>query len=170
MVRAPAARSLQLTASQQHLRIQRGRSALQARIEYAFTNPARLHEAMRHASFVNEHMGHNLRSNERLEFLGDRVLSLVLSERLLAMFPKDPEGLLTTKLSKLVRDTFLTRIGEELNLSDAMDLGVGEQLHSNVNVNRKLLEDAFEALMAPCILTAEWLLPHVLYCTCMEIL
>ena len=78
-----------------------------------FTDSSWLSKALVHKSYCNEHPGTS--SNERLEFLGDSVLSLVISERLFVLFPQAPEGELTTRRSLLVQTGSLY---EKLNYSN----------------------------------------------------
>ncbi len=70
-----------------------------------FTNPTLLTHALTHRSYCNEHTG--TQSNERMEFLGDSVLSLIISERLFKLFPSLPEGELTSRRSLLVQTSTL---------------------------------------------------------------
>lgn len=83
-------------------------------------------EAFTHASYANEAHRHG-RDYERLEFMGDAVLQLYVSEFLFKRFPDVPEGTLTTLRSKLVREESLARFSRELGLGDMLFLGVGEE-------------------------------------------
>ena len=142
----PACAAALDSLQQQQSRIQTGRTELATRIGHVFANPALLNEATRHRSYINEHPGAGS-SNQRLEFLGDRVLDLVLAQRLFSLFPHDDEGELARMRDLLVSGVFLTRLGEDIRIIDAMELGAGEQPGGNVNVNNRLIGDAFEALI-----------------------
>ena len=130
-------------------------SALQERIGYQFREPAQLEEAMTHSSFSHEYRGENkMPCNERLEFLGDSVLSLVASEYLYEKFPDAPEGDLTRMRAELVRgDTALSCFAREIGIGPCLLLGNGEEAGGGRD-SRKILEDAFEALMAAVFLDA----------------
>ena len=110
--------------------------------------------ALVHASFVNEHhrrlAGHmidpaSLDSNERLEFLGDAVLEVVVSEYLFRTFPELPEGELTKVRAAVVSTNSLATIARELRLGELLLLGRGERLTGGAE-RPTVLEDAFEAL------------------------
>ena len=84
-----------------------------------FTDPDLLEQALVHSSYVNEHPDAAVASNERLEFLGDAVLSLVVSEALWLRHPDEPEGILTTRRAAIVSTRGLARIARRLELGDA---------------------------------------------------
>lgn len=91
-----------------------------------FHNLALYREAFTHASYANE--SHRQRRDyERLEFMGDAVLQLYVSEFIFKLFPDVPEGTLTTLRSKLVREESLARFSRELGLGELLYLGVGEE-------------------------------------------
>ncbi len=90
-----------------------------------YTDLALYKEAFTHASYANE-AHHKGKDYERLEFMGDAVLQLYVSEYIFKAFPNVPEGTLTTLRSKLVREESLARFARELHLGDLMFLGVGE--------------------------------------------
>lgn len=91
-----------------------------------FTNLSLYREAFTHASYANE-ANRNRKNYERLEFMGDAVLQLYVSEFLFKQFPEVPEGHLTQLRSKLVREESLARFARELNLGECLYLGVGEE-------------------------------------------
>src|ERR687888_1164843 len=84
-------------------------NAVQQEIGYAFKDPALLRAALIHTSYVNERQGQRLQSNERLEFLGDAVLGVVIAHRLYELLPESPEGELTVMRAWLVRQATLAR-------------------------------------------------------------
>lgn len=104
-----------------------------------------LEEALTHRSFLNENRLFT-RHNERLEFLGDAVLELAVSEFLYHRFPKQPEGDLTAYRAALVRTTTLGKIATELGLGTKLRLSKGEEL-SGGRTNPSLLANTFEAVL-----------------------
>lgn len=118
---------------------------LQKAIGIQFRNVDLLHQAFFHRSYLNE-AKHVHESNERLEFLGDAVLSFLTSEFLYASYPHYPEGTLTNIRSSLVKTTSLSRIAETLYLGELLFLSHGEE-DSGGRTNQSLLADTFEALL-----------------------
>lgn len=114
-------------------------------IGYTFQNKQLLMEALTHSSFANEGKHHH-RNNERLEFLGDSVLSLIVANRLFVQFPDMPEGELTKLRASLVCDRSLAGFARRIGLGDNLFMGKGEE-HSGGRDRRSNLEDAFEALV-----------------------
>lgn len=108
-------------------------------------SPAKLRRAFLHSSYVNEHP-EELESNERLEFLGDAVIELAISEHLFQNFPSYPEGELTKIKSVVVSGPVLAERAGELGLGAALFLGWGEE-ESGGRSRRSILADAFEALV-----------------------
>ncbi len=102
--------------------------------------------ALTHSSYANENPQEGP-SNERLEFLGDAVLDLIVSESLYRRDPLADEGTLSSLRSLLVRAETLARIGEQLQLAQALRLGHGELLGGGTE-KRSILADAFEAVVA----------------------
>ena len=100
---------------------------LQERLGVTFQNPALLRQAFIHRSYLNENPEARHLSNERLEFLGDAALSLVVAQRLYELFPTHGEGLLTELRSHLVRRDTLARAAERLALGECLLLGRGEE-------------------------------------------
>ncbi|MDE2988326.1 MAG: ribonuclease III [Chloroflexota bacterium] len=98
---------------------------LQDRLGYRFSDPALLRQAMIHRSYLNESTEPGLESNERLEFLGDAVLGAVVAQQLYADFPGVGEGWLTVARSRLVRNSTLGQIGQQLGLSECLLMGAG---------------------------------------------
>jgi ribonuclease-3 len=102
-------------------------AALQKTLGISFNDPSLLEQALVHRSYINENPGSAPASNERLEFLGDAVLGLVVAERLYQYFPYLTEGGMTRLRAALVcRDT-LTRIAKTIRLGDYLYLGKGEE-------------------------------------------
>lgn len=97
-----------------------------------------------HKSYCNEHSG--CESNERLEFLGDSVLSLIISRRLYLLFPRSPEGELTSRRSNLVQTISLANKAKDLGLDKELLLSRGEE-DSGGRQNISLLADTFEAVL-----------------------
>jgi ribonuclease-3 len=120
--------------------------ALQTRIDYHFSNPALLRESLTHKSFSNERPGESVPDNERLEFLGDAVLDLVVSRGIFHDFPALPEGELTRIRAEVVSEKGLAAIARELNLGSCLLLGRGEE-RSGGREKESLLADALEALL-----------------------
>jgi len=117
------------------------------RISYKFQNPDLLAEALRHSSFVNEHADTGLRDNERLEFLGDAVLNLIIGNLLMDKYPDLHEGDLSRMRASLVNEFALASIARTADLGKFIQLGRGEnQTHGREK--NSILADAFEALIA----------------------
>ncbi len=120
---------------------------LEERIGHKFKNRLLLLEALTHSSYSNEHRGEHLCCNERLEFLGDSVLSVVTSEHIFVRFPDDPEGELTRMRAELVCEKALAVYAGEIGLGKYLLLGHGEE-KSGGRERKSILADAFEALLA----------------------
>ena len=97
---------------------------ISAVLGYRFRNKALLHRALTHPSFAFEN---NLPSNQRLEFLGDAVLSLIVAERLFRKLPEAPEGILTQRRADFVQKTTLAELGRKMALGRFLLLGKGEE-------------------------------------------
>lgn len=113
---------------------------------YKFKNPELLKNALTHSSYANESHS-SFGSNERLEFLGDSVLSLIVSEHIYKNFKNLPEGELTKLRASLVCEKSLSSFSREMKLGDYIYLGKGEQ-HNHGNERSSILADAFEAVLA----------------------
>jgi ribonuclease-3 len=118
---------------------------LQTKLGIQFQNPQLLQTAFIHRSHLNE-AKHLRTSNERLEFLGDAVLSFLTSEFLYKTYPEYPEGTLTNIRSSLVKTQSLAEVAKKLELGDLLMLSHGEEASGGRN-NNSLLADAFEALL-----------------------
>lgn len=119
-------------------------SALQKRIGYAFKNPSILTTALTHRSSLNEQGVKE--SNERLEFLGDAVLELVITNFLYESRPDDPEGFLTAARSAIVRTESLSRVAEQIKLGEEIHMSKGEAAGGG-RENPSILENSLEALI-----------------------
>ncbi len=123
---------------------------LESLLGFNFKNKNILHNAFIHRSYLNEAREH-LTSNERLEFLGDSILSFIVSKYLYATFPDLPEGELTSLRSAIVKTKTLSHIAKELDLGTYLNLSKGEG-QSNGRQNPSLLADTFEALLGAIFL------------------
>ncbi len=140
--------------SVKHGTLPRDISFLEEIIGYEFHKKEYCIEALRHSSYVNENKQLGLCSNERLEFLGDSVLSLVTSSYLFGLFSKYPEGDLTKLRADLVCTRSLSNFARKIHLGDFLLLGHGQELVGGRDQD-KILEDAFEALLAAIYLDAD---------------
>ena len=113
---------------------------------HAFREPKLLRQALRHRSAGAPH-------NERMEFLGDALVNLIVAEALHARWPRADEGALTRARAALVRESSLAAIARELKLGDALELGPGE-LKTGGHRRDSILADALEALVAAIHLDA----------------
>ncbi len=122
---------------------------IQGKIGYVFSDIGYLENALTHSSYSNEqrNKGINLPSNERLEFLGDAILQLVVSEYLYLNYRKYGEGALTKMRQSLVCEGNLAKIAERISLGDYINLGRGEET-TDCRKRPKVLADALEALIA----------------------
>lgn len=120
---------------------------LEKEISYTFRNKAFLSEALNHSSYANEHRAQNLKSNERLEFLGDSVLGFVTAEFLFARHPDLPEGDLTRIRAALVCEESLHEVAQKLKLGRYLKLGRGEEAGGG-RTRVSILADATEAVFA----------------------
>ncbi len=128
---------------------------LQSRIGYRFRDPTNLERAVTHSSYANETLEkhHHLRSNERLEFLGDAVLSILTSEYLFTQYPTYPEGDLTKLRAALVCEEALSSFAAQIGLGEFLLLGKGEAANGGAG-KPAILADAFEALLGAIYLDA----------------
>ena len=118
-------------------------SAFQAKLGHVFAKPDLLVQAVTHASLSSS----TRPDNQRLEFLGDRVLGLVMAEALLGADPQAAEGLLAPRFNALVRKEACADVARELGLGEVMKLGRSEMM-SGGRRKEALLGDALEALIA----------------------
>lgn len=126
----------------------------QQRIGYQFSDITLLEQALTHKSFHNEQSeGSSLGHNERLEFLGDAVLDLVLSDSLMKAFPEATEGELSKARASLVNETVLAELAKSFDMQRLMRLGKGEILTKGAEKPR-LLASMFEAFVGAYYLDA----------------
>ena len=130
-------------------------SDLEKKIGYTFKSKNIIKEALTHSSYANELKARRqtVMCNERLEFLGDSVLSVVVSEHLFGEFSELPEGELTQRRAALVQSEALASYARSISLGDYLYLGHGEE-KNNGRERRSTLENAFEALVAAIYLDA----------------
>ncbi len=119
---------------------------LEANLNYTFKNKDLLKNALTHSSFANEQKGVAV-SNERLEFLGDSVLSIIVSEYIYESFSTLPEGRLTKLRASLVCEKTLCEFSKQLEIGSYLLLGKGEKANGGDN-RPSILADAFEAVLA----------------------
>lgn len=119
---------------------------LQSQIGINFANPDTLLQALIHRSYLNENKAPNLHSNERIEFLGDAILELWVTEKLFTIFPDLPEGDLTNLRSLIVCTDNLAKVAKEFNLGQYIMLSHGEETHQG-RQNLSILADTFESLI-----------------------
>ncbi|MCX6725811.1 MAG: ribonuclease III [Candidatus Shapirobacteria bacterium] len=125
--------------------------SLEQKLTIKFSNQQLLKEALTHRSYLNEFKKEHLESNERLEFLGDVVLSFVVSNWLFEKFPLFPEGKLTNLRSNLVKTTALSEIAQNLKIGDYLLLSRGEK-ESGGQKNPTLLANTTEAIIGAIFL------------------
>lgn len=118
----------------------------QAHIDYKFNNKAFLIEALTHSSYANEHKRDKLKDNERLEFLGDAVLDLVVSDFLYKEHQDLSEGNLSKLRASIVCEAFLLKAAKQINLGEFLLLGKGEEMTGG-RERTSVLADAFEAII-----------------------
>lgn len=118
----------------------------QQKINYKFKNDRLLYEALSHSSFANENKKHR-NSNERLEFLGDSVLSIVVSDYIFEHFKHLPEGELSKLRASLVCENSLFEFSKKIDLGEYIFLGKGEELTGG-RTRPSIISDAFEAVIA----------------------
>ena len=124
---------------------------LETAIGYRFKNITLLQNALTHSSYANEHWHDSLKSNERLEFLGDSILGMVVAEHLYRNFPNRLEGDLTRMRADMVCESSLARIAQQVDLGKYLLLGNGEEQSGGRN-RPSILADAVEAVLAACFL------------------
>lgn len=135
--------------------------ALQRRFGVSAPDVGLLREALIHSSYANEHPDAAPRSNERLEFLGDAVLNLIVAERAYLDSPGADEGDLSTRRAMLVRQETLARAAESIGLGNALLLGRGEEMGGGRSKD-SVLASALEAVVAAVYLANEYPPPEKL--------
>ena len=124
---------------------------LEAAIGYRFQNIQLLQNALTHSSYANERWHNSLLSNERLEFLGDSVLGMLVAEYLYHNFPNRPEGELTRMRADMVCETTLAAAANRIGIGGHLQLGHGESRFGG-RQRDSILADAMESVIAACFL------------------
>ena len=124
---------------------------LEAVIGYKFHNISLLQNALTHSSYANERWHNSLLSNERLEFLGDSILGMLVAEYLYRNFPDRPEGELTRMRADMVCEKTLASVAARIHLGDHLMLGHGEE-QGGGRSRDSILADAVESVIAACFL------------------
>ncbi|MDD4784942.1 MAG: ribonuclease III [Candidatus Shapirobacteria bacterium] len=119
---------------------------LQKNINYIYKDEKKLIQALTHRSYLNEHRGLNLQSNETYEFLGDSVLEFWISGKLFHQFPHFDEGDLTNLRSLIVCTQNLSLIATQINLGNFVMLSKGEERHGGRS-NSSILADTYESIL-----------------------
>jgi ribonuclease-3 len=126
-------------------------SKLEKQINYKFNNIALLEEAITHSSFQKNNVKIKKKNYERLEFLGDTVIDLIVSRELMREFPEGDEGLLTQRRASLVRKSFLAQISKMLDLIDHINI------EASVNMNIEKIAEKQQANLFEAIIGAIYL-------------
>ena len=124
---------------------------LEAAIGYKFHNISLLQNALTHSSYANERWHNSLLSNERLEFLGDSVLGMLVADFLYSTFPDRPEGELTRMRADMVCEHTLALVANRIHLGQHLQLGHGEERLGGRS-RESILADATESVIAACFL------------------
>lgn len=124
---------------------------LETAIGYRFQNISLLQNALAHSSYANERWHDSLKSNERLEFLGDSILGMVVAEYLYRSFPDRPEGELTRMRADMVCETSLAAVADKIGLGEHLMLGHGEERFGGRR-RASILADAVESVIAASFL------------------
>lgn len=124
---------------------------LETEIGYQFHNISLLQNALTHSSYANERWHNSLLSNERLEFLGDSILGMLVADYLYRNFPDRPEGELTRMRADMVCETTLAGVAGKIHLGDHLLLGHGEE-QGGGRTRESILADAVESVIAASFL------------------
>lgn len=128
---------------------------LEENLQVTFKDRRILHQALVHRSYLNEHPKFELGHNERLEFLGDAVLELVVTEYLYLQY-ENPEGELTNWRASLVNAKMLSEVSAELGVNEYLYLSKGESSDANSKARQYILANAFEAIVGAMYLDQGW--------------
>ena len=126
---------------------------IQKNIGITFKNPQLLEIALTHRSYLNEHQGANIENNERLEYLGDAVLELIISDYIFRKYPGKAEGELTSIRSAVVRTESLAEESRKLGVGENLQMSKGEK-DSGGEEKPYLLANLYEALLGAIYLDA----------------
>jgi ribonuclease-3 len=130
-------------------------SKLEQKLKTTFANQELLKQAMVHRSYLNEHPDFHLDNNERLEFLGDAVLELVVTEYLYNHYPNS-EGELTNWRASLVNSKMLATLAQRLDFGEYLYLSRGESKDTNGKARQYIMANAFEAAVGAMYLDSGW--------------
>ncbi len=130
-------------------------SLLEKTIDVQFSNQNLLRQALVHRSYLNEHRDFPLDHNERLEFLGDAVLELIVTEHLYHTYP-NPEGELTNWRASLVNSQMLSLVAEQLEVETHLYLSRGESKEDNSKARQSILANALEAIIGAIYLDKDY--------------
>jgi len=135
---------------------------LENKLHYTFRDRSLLETALTHSSYANEHRGRGIECNERLEFLGDSILGMIVARHLYETHPDMPEGKMTRLRAELVCEKSLFQVAEELNLGAYLMLGKGEE-QCGGRQRPSINADAVEAILAAVYLDGgfepvEWII------------
>jgi len=120
---------------------------LEKKLNFKFKNPDKLKQALVHCSYINEHPDFTLGHNERLEFLGDAVLELIITKYLFNHYPEKPEGVLTNWRASLVNSKMLYQVASELELDNYLYLSKGEAKEGTSKSRQYIMADAVEGII-----------------------
>jgi ribonuclease-3 len=129
--------------------------SFEEKLNYSFKNDDLLSVALTHKSYYFEDPSLSVSHNEKLEFLGDAVLDLVLSEWLMEEFPEEGEGRLSKKRASLVNETVLSMVSRNLDIPVYLKLGKGERLSSG-HEKPRLIASAYEAVIGAIFLDSDF--------------
>lgn len=132
-----------------------GLEALQQSLRYRFYDIELLKTALTHSSYANEHKMHVSESNERLEFLGDTVINLIVSQYLYKKYPFYPEGELTKIRAKVVCESSLAFAAKKIDLGNYLYLGKGEE-STGGRERESILADATEAIVGALYMDSDF--------------
>jgi ribonuclease-3 len=124
----------------------KNRKEVEEKLGITFKDPKLLKTALTHRSYLNEHRGMHLENNERLEFLGDAVLELIISSELFKKYPKKPEGELTAIRSALVRTESLAQESRLLGIGEHVLMSKGEEVSGGKDKDF-ILANLYEAVL-----------------------
>jgi ribonuclease-3 len=124
----------------------KNRKEVEEKLGITFKDPKLLKTALTHRSYLNEHRGMHLENNERLEFLGDAVLELIISSELFKKYPKKPEGELTAIRSALVRTESLAQESRLLGIGEHILMSKGEEVSGGKDKDF-ILANLYEAVL-----------------------
>jgi len=120
---------------------------LEKKLEFKFKDFDKLKQALVHRSYINEHPDFLLGHNERLEFLGDAVLELIITKYLFNHYPEKPEGILTNWRASLVNSKMLFQVASELKLDNYLYLSKGEAKEGTSKSRQFIMADAVEGII-----------------------